>query len=56
MSSRQNKSSQQHGSSLGHFSISKKAQLQAIRTTEQPILQRNGNINRSGYKFAKYFR
>ena len=37
------------------FSISKKAQLQAIRITEQPILQTKSNISCPGYKFLKYF-
>ena len=39
-----------------HFSISKKAQLPAIRTTEQPILLTVSEINRPGYKFSKYSR
>ena len=40
-----------------HFSISKKAQLPAIRipVTEQPMLLTKGKINRPGYKL-KYFR
>ena len=41
-----------------HFSISKKAQLLAIRITEQPLLLTKRKINRLGYnyKFLKYFR
>ena len=39
-----------------HFSINKKAQLPAIRTTEQPILLTKKKINPPGYKFSKYFR
>ena len=39
-----------------HLSISKKAQLPAIRITEQPILPTKKKINRPGYKFSKYFR
>ena len=38
-----------------HFSSSKKAQLPAIRITEQPILITKSKINRQGYKFTKYF-
>ena len=38
-----------------HFSNSKRAQLPAIKITEQPILLINGKINRPGYKFSKYF-
>ena len=38
-----------------HFSISKKAQLPAIRRTEQPILLTNRELNCPGYKFSKYF-
>ena len=41
---------------LWHFSISKKAQLRAITTTEQLILPTKSKINRLGYKFSKYFR
>ena len=37
------------------FSIGKRAQLLAIRITEQPILLTEGKINRPGYKFSKYF-
>ena len=33
-----------------HFSISKKAQVTAIRITEQPILLTKSKINRTGYK------
>ena len=33
-----------------HFSNSKRAQLPAIRITEQPILLRKRKINRPGYK------
>ena len=39
-----------------HFSISKKAQLPAIRITEQPIQQTKSKINCPGCKFSKYFR
>ena len=39
-----------------HFAISKKAQLPAIRITEQHILPTKRKINRPGYKFSKYFR
>ena len=38
------------------FLISKRAQLLAIRTTEQPLLLTKGKINGPGYKFSKYFR
>ena len=38
------------------FTISKKAQLPAIRVTEQPILLTKGKINGPGHKFSKYFR
>ena len=36
--------------------MSKKAQLSAIKTTEQPILLTVSKINRLGYKFPKSFR
>ena len=39
-----------------HFSISKKAKLPAIRITEQPTLLTKSKIDRTGYKFSKYFR
>ena len=39
-----------------HFSISKTAQLPAIRIPEQPILLTKSKINRPGYKFTPYFR
>ena len=39
-----------------HFSISKKAQLSAIRKTEEPMLLTKRKINWPGYKFSKYFR
>ena len=39
-----------------HFSISKKAQLSAIRTSEQHILLTKSKINRPAYKFSNYFR
>ena len=38
-----------------HFSTSKKAQLPAIRTTEQSTLLTKSGINHVGYKFSKYF-
>ena len=38
------------------FSISRKAQLPAIKITEQPILLTRRKINRPGYKCSKYFR
>ena len=38
------------------FSIRKKAQLPAVRITEQPILVTMSKINRPGYKFSEYFR
>ena len=37
------------------FSISKKAQLPAIRITEQSTLLTKSKINRPGYNFSKYF-
>ena len=49
------KASQEHGNSSGIFAISRKAQLLAIRITEQPILLTNSKINRLGYKFSRYF-
>ena len=54
MSSFQNKPTT--WSQFWYFSISKKAQLPAIRITEQPILLTKSTINRTGYKFSKYFR
>ena len=38
-----------------HFSISKKAQLPAIRITEQPILLTKSEINRPGHNFLSIF-
>ena len=38
-----------------HFLISKKAQLPAVRITEQPILLTKSRINRLAYKFSQYF-
>ena len=52
MLSCQNKSRTQQ---FWHFSISKKAQLLAIRITERPILLTKSKINLPGCKFAKYF-
>ena len=52
MLSCQNKSRTQQ---FWHFSISKKAQLPAIRITERPILLTKSKINLPGCKFAKYF-
>ena len=52
MSSCQNKSTTQL--QFWHFSISKKAQLPAIRILEQPILLTKSKINCTGYKFSKY--
>ena len=49
------KTSQEHGSSLAFFD-QKKAQLPAIRITEQPILLTKRKINCLGYKCSKYFR
>ena len=43
-------------SQFWHFSISKKAQLPAIRKTEQPILLTKSEGNRPGYNFSEYFR
>ena len=55
MSSCQNKSTTRL--QFWHFSIRKKAQLPAIRITEQPLLLSKSKINhRTGYKFSKYFR
>ena len=34
-----------------HFSINKRAQMPAIRITEQPIMLTKGKINCPGYKF-----
>ena len=53
MSSCQNKSTTRL--QCWHFSISKKAQLPAIRITEKPTLLTKSNINRPGYKSFKYF-
>ena len=39
-----------------HFSISEKAQLPAIRITEQPMLLTKRKINGPVKKFSKYFR
>ena len=39
-----------------HFSIRKKAQVAAIRITEQPVLVTKSKINHPGYKSSKYFR
>ena len=49
------KTSHQHGSSSGIFR-SGKAQLPAIRITEQSMLPTKNKINRLAYKFSKYFR
>ena len=49
------KTSQEHGSSLAFFD-KKKAQLPAIRITEQPILLTKRKINCLGYKYSNYFR
>ena len=49
------KTSQDHCSSFG-FSIGEKAQLPAIRITEQPMMLTKRKIIRPGYKFSKYFR
>ena len=38
------------------FFYQEKAQLPAIRITEQAMLLTKGKINRPGYKFFKYFR
>ena len=38
------------------FFDQQRAQLQEIRITERLILQSKSKINRSGYKFSKYFR
>ena len=38
------------------FFEQKKAQMPALRVTEQPILLRRSKINRPVYKFTKYFR
>ena len=38
------------------FLIHEKAQLPAIRTTEQPTLLTKGKINHPGYEFSTYFR
>ena len=43
-------------SQFWHFSSSKKAQLPAIRITEQPILLTKSKIHRPVYKLTKYFR
>ena len=50
------KTSQEHGSGFGiSISISKKAQLSAIRINEQPILLTKRKTNRTGHKLSKYF-
>ena len=55
MLSRQNKS--KTTLTVLTFSISKKAQLQAIRITEQPILlNKKSKVNRPSYKLSNYFR
>ena len=54
MLSRQNKSRIRE--QFWHLSISKKAQLPAIRITEQRIQLKKNKINCPGYKFSKYFR
>ena len=41
---------------FGHFSISKKVQLPAIRITEQPTLRKKSKINRPDDTFCKIFR
>ena len=38
------------------FFDQEKAQLPAIRVTEQPMLLTKIKINRQGYQFCKYFR
>ena len=50
----QNKSRKR--SQFWHFSISRKAQLPAIRITEQPMLLTKSKTNHPRYKFFKYFR
>ena len=42
-------------SMVWHFLVSKKAQLPAIRITEQPILLTKSLINLPGCKSSKYF-
>ena len=37
---------------LWHFLISKKAQLQAIKLTQQPILLTKSRLHHLGYKFS----
>ena len=37
-----------------HFSLSKRAQLPAIRITEQPILLTKSKVNRPRYKFSNF--
>ena len=49
MSSNQKKSTTRY--QFWHFLMSKKAQLPAIRITEQPILLTKSKIKRTGYKF-----
>ena len=50
----QNKSRKR--SQFRHFSISRTAQLPAIRITEQPMLLTKGMINRPRFKLFEYFR
>ena len=38
------------------FFDQEKAQLPAIRISEEPMLLTKSKINRPGYKFSKYFR
>ena len=54
MSSCQNKSTTRQ--QFWHFSISKKAQVTAIRITEKPILLTKSKINLTAYKSSLYFR
>ena len=49
MLSKQNKSTTRL--QFWHFLMSKKAQLPAIRITEEPILLTKTKIKRTGYKF-----
>ena len=55
MLSCQNKSRTRLQFLLFSFNI-KEAQLPAKRITEQPFLPTQSKINRTGYKFLKYFR
>ena len=53
MSSNQNKSTARK--QFWHFLMSKKAQLPAMRITEQPLLLTKSKIKRTGDKFPWYF-